>query len=61
MSALPTPSEAFKATFEAVIAGYKRRWWRWYISSFWRDMAYIDAQHQAEQAFRWVSRRRQRV
>lgn len=54
-----TPNGAlFERVFRQTIAAYRRRWWHWYFDSSWQDMAFRDADHQANMVVRWAQRRK---
>jgi hypothetical protein len=50
-------AEAYGRVFAYVMFQYRRRWWRWFFQPSWREMAGIDASHQAGRALRQAARR----
>lgn len=51
---IPTPTEAWESTFRKVLNAYRRRWWRWLLQPSWRELAWMDAMHQADANAKWV-------
>lgn len=48
-----TEPEIFEDVFRSVINSYRCRFLQWWLSSTWRDLAFYDAEKQAESVVRW--------